>query len=83
MAVKSAAVKSTTPKSVTQKIKRIVLDRDKHCQFIDRKTRKICGSKLFLEIDHIQPRFAEGNHATENLRILCKNHNIFRYNKGM
>ncbi|MFZ4404258.1 MAG: hypothetical protein ACOYOK_09175 [Pseudobdellovibrionaceae bacterium] len=37
-------------------------------------------------MDHIQPQFAGGNHAPENLRIYCRNHNTYRYhaeNLGM
>ena len=70
-------------KSVTPRLKKEILKRDQCCQFKDPKTGKICGSKYFLEIDHIQPRFLDGPHISDNLRVLCKNHNGFRYSAGI
>jgi hypothetical protein len=34
-----------------------------------------CGSKYFLELEHIQPRSLGGTDAPENLTILCRAHN--------
>ena len=70
-------------KSVTPRLKKEILVRDQCCQFKNPKTGKICGSKRFLEIDHIQPRFLGGAHTSNNLRVLCKNHNKFRYSAGI
>ncbi len=70
-------------KSVTPKLKREILNRDQVCQYKNKETGKICGSKHFLEIDHIQPKFAQGNNEVKNLRALCKNHNIYRYQTGL
>lgn len=64
-----------------QPIKKKILDRDKKCQYKDPQTGKICGSKYYLEIDHIQPRWDNGNNSQENLRVLCSNHNKYRYKK--
>ena len=51
------------------------------CQFKDPISNKVCNSRLFLTIDHIMPRWAGGTDDPSNLRILCKNHNVFRYHK--
>ncbi|MBC7466908.1 MAG: DUF222 domain-containing protein [Bdellovibrio sp.] len=72
-----------TNKNLTLKIKKEVRNRDRCCQFVDKKTGKICGSRHFLEVDHIQPRFAGGSHERCNLRLLCRNHNQFRYRSGL
>ena len=49
------------------------------CQFCDPVSKKVCGTSQFLTVDHIQPRWAGGSDEPSNLRILCKNHNMFRY----
>jgi hypothetical protein len=59
--------------------RRQVLKRDQCCQYQDPKTGLPCGSRKFLSVDHIQPRFAAGNHDPQNLRIYCRNHNTYRY----
>lgn len=66
-------------KSVTPALKKVVIGRDQHCQFVDHKSGNICGSKYFLEVDHIQPKFAGGSNQLQNLRVLCRNHNQNRY----
>lgn len=70
-------------KSVTPKLKKEILNRDKYCQFKDPETGRMCGSRYFLEADHIQPRFLNGPHSLNNLRALCRNHNQYRYRMGL
>jgi hypothetical protein len=76
---KTFAPKYMTPKYMTPKLRAKILNRDRSCQYKDIKTGRICNSKYFLEVDHIKPKFAGGRNDIQNLRILCKNHNIFRY----
>ena len=76
---KKSATAVAATKSVTPKLKREILKRDQCCQFRDLKTNRVCGAKLFLEVDHVLPRFAGGSHDPKNLRMLCRNHNQFRY----
>ena len=71
-----------TPKALTPRLRRQILQRDQCYQYRDKISGKICGSKYFLQIDHIQPRFANGSNAPNNLRILCSSHNIYRYKEG-
>ena len=66
-------------KSITPRVRRDVLARDQHCQFKDHSTGKTCGSRVYLEIDHITPRFAGGKNDLDNLRVLCRIHNQYRY----
>ena len=49
------------------------------CEYKDPLTNKICGSKMYLSVDHIKPRWAGGTDEPANLRTLCQNHNRFRY----
>jgi hypothetical protein len=62
-------------KSISNSLKRQVLQRDQCCQYTDHKSGKVCGSKWNLQVDHIQPRWAEGRNEIKNLRVLCANHN--------
>ena len=66
-------------KTLTAKTKSIILKRDLCCQYTDPLTNKKCGSTFKLEIDHKQPRWADGEHRISNLQALCKQHNHFKY----
>jgi len=66
-------------KSVTPRLRREILLRDEVCQYKDKESGKICGSKYFLQADHVQPRFANGPNTAENLRAMCSAHNKYRY----
>jgi hypothetical protein len=69
-------------KAVPSSIKKAILSSNEGCQFVDRNTGKICGSKDFLQADHIQPRFAGGGNEPTNIRGLCSSHNQYRYTAG-
>jgi len=69
-------------RTLTRKTKNFILQRDQVCQYQDPESRKICGSKAFLQVDHIQPQWAGGKHHPENLRALCQKHNLYRYQTG-
>jgi 5-methylcytosine-specific restriction endonuclease McrA len=62
-------------------VQRQVFQRDQCCQYIDKVTGKKCESKWHLQIDHIQPVWANGSIEIENLRLLCAGHNqeIYRW----
>lgn len=61
--------------------KKYIFRRDQVCQH-KHKDGTICGSRYQLELDHIQPRFADGDNQIENLRLLCRVHNQARYRMG-
>jgi hypothetical protein len=46
------------------------------CEYRDPKTGRRCESRHFLEIDHIQPRALGGTNSPDNLRTLCRTHNL-------
>ena len=70
-------------KSVTPRLRKHILHRDQHCQFFDVSSTKVCGATRYLEVDHITPRFASGTNTPQNLRALCKSHNLYRYQQNL
>jgi len=48
------------------------------CQFKDKQTGKICGSKKYLELDHRYPFALGGEHSEQNLQLRCRQHNLYR-----
>jgi hypothetical protein len=68
---KGSSVKTATPsRYVPAPLKRAIWMRDQgRCSFKD------CGSRYFLEIDHIKPMTLGGTTELPNLRLLCRAHN--------
>ncbi len=66
-------------KAISVSIKRAVWQRDHgQCQHKNQTTGKLCGSNHLLEFDHIK-RFSHGGEdSAQNLRLLCKAHNLWR-----
>ncbi len=83
LAVNLPLANAKSARYVPAAVKRSIFTRDKHCQFTDRNTNKICGSKYFLEIDHVVPKHQNGSNELENLRLLCASHNKYRYQKAL
>ncbi|MFM6928070.1 MAG: HNH endonuclease, partial [Bdellovibrio sp.] len=61
--------------------KKIILLRDKCCQYKDNITGKVCGSTRFLQTDHRQSVWAGGDNSIDNLQILCAQHNQHKYQR--
>ncbi|MGZ3688154.1 MAG: DUF222 domain-containing protein [Bdellovibrionota bacterium] len=45
------------------------------CSFVDEKSGRRCGSRHFVQIDHIEPFALGGPSERTNLRLLCHAHN--------
>ena len=45
------------------------------CEFIDSNTNSRCESKYGLQIEHVKPFAAGGDHSLENLKLYCHGHN--------
>jgi hypothetical protein len=66
-------------KTISAKIKRLVWKRDQgQCQHFNSTTGKLCGSNHLLEYDHIKRFSHGGDESAQNLRLLCKAHNLWR-----
>jgi len=76
-----AGLSNAHSSSSQNSIRKAVLQKGQCCQFTDPQTQKICGSKNFLQIDHIKPKWAGGNDSFENLQVLCAAHNQHKYQK--
>jgi hypothetical protein len=58
---------------------RAVHQRDVCCQWRDRETGEICGTRFQTQADHIKPIWAGGSDELENMQILCAAHNRLKY----
>jgi hypothetical protein len=65
--------------ALTPKRKKVILKQQGCCQFRNPATGKVCGSTFNLQVDHIHPKWDGGSNDPQNLRVLCRAHNIFRY----
>ena len=76
-AAEVTASEGRNSKPVTPSTRNFVLKKsDGRCEYRDPKTGRRCESRHFLEIDHIQPRALGGTNAQDNLRTLCRTHNL-------
>ncbi len=79
----NATVAVNSKKTIPLNFKKEIKQRDQICQFVDVKSGRQCDSKHFLEIDHIQAKCNGGTNDKNNLRVLCKSHNNFRYRANL
>ncbi len=68
---------SRTGGSLSMGLRRAVLRRsDYTCEHVEVGTGWVCGSRYQVEVDHIVPRALGGTDDLENLRCLCRVHNM-------
>ena len=70
-------------KPIPQSIKKHLLQTQPHCTFRDPQTDKVCGSKHFLQVDHIQSVSNGGSNELDNLQILCGQHNRYKFRQEL
>lgn len=68
-------------KAISAQVKTMVFQRDRCCQWTDPLTKRLCGSKFQLQIDHREPRWQDGGDELENLQLLCAVHNRLKYQR--
>lgn len=69
-------------RAIPLELKRQIWKRDGGCcQYQDPKTGKQCTSQHQLEFDHIRGWGQGGTHSLENLWLVCRQHNVYRYKK--
>ena len=52
------------------------------CVFVDERSGRRCGSKHFLQLDHIESYSMGGANAADNLQVLCGAHNRLKWQRG-
>jgi hypothetical protein len=79
---KSAAV--VAHRGVSASVKRLVIQKAQGaCEFCDPLSGHRCGSRYQTEIDHVRPRALGGDDSLENLRLLCRRHNLLAAQKNL
>lgn len=68
-------------KTITPRMRRLVIQRDKCCQHKDPATNLICGGRFSLQADHKISLWAGGSNSIGNLQALCASHNQYKYRK--
>lgn len=61
---------------IPEAIRREVLSKQSNCQFESQVTGIKCESKFQLQVDHIIPFSRGGGNTMNNLRVLCRSHNL-------
>lgn len=77
----AAAVVETSLKRqpIASAIRKRLLRLDASCSFRNPRTGKVCGSRHFLQIDHIKSVSRGGGNERENLQVLCGQHNRHKF----
>ena len=70
---KRAGARGVTP---TGKRTAILARSNGQCEHVHDETGRRCESRLRIEIDHIKPKAFGGGDEIENLRALCRKHNV-------
>jgi HNH endonuclease len=78
----SAPKSSPETRLAKGRVKSIVWKRDQgKCTYIDPQTGRRCNSTHLTQLDHIQPWSRGGRTHTGNLRLLCRAHNQYLFQK--
>jgi hypothetical protein len=71
----AARNKESPFRRISPALRHYIFQRDRSCQFFDPVTKRRCGSRYQLEIDHLWMRSRGGSNHPDNLRLLCRAHN--------
>jgi 5-methylcytosine-specific restriction endonuclease McrA len=70
--------RSKNPRYIPAPVRRAVFQKAQGvCEYKDPQSGRRCQSQHRLEVDHEHPLALGGTSSPENLRILCKNHNLW------
>ncbi|HEY1080428.1 MAG TPA: hypothetical protein VGE46_10025, partial [Bdellovibrio sp.] len=73
--------KTNVSAGFSARTKKVILKQQQFCQHKDPQSGKECGSRSFLQIDHKQSRWADGDNILQNAQVLCAQHNNLKYRK--
>ncbi len=68
--------RETTAKLLPRKLRRYVIQKAQTCEYVDPVTGQRCNSTHNLQVDHIIPKAKGGTNQLNNLRCLCRQHNL-------
>ena len=78
----TATPRVASGRSIPAAVKREVWRRDQGCcTYVDRHTGRRCGSRFFLEMDHIVPVAVGGGAEPGNLALRCAAHHRYRHSR--
>lgn len=74
---RAASARASRGRSIPARVRREVWHRDRgECTFTGEGGQR-CGSRRFLEFDHVEPHARGGRATPENLRLRCRAHNQY------
>ena len=77
-----SCVKKNSSRYVSVQSKNAVKLRSKgQCEYVDPISKRRCEEKVCLQFDHILPKSKGGTEGLENIRHLCKTHNLYEATK--
>ena len=80
----AATVPLRKTKNIRAEVRRTVLQKaGGACEWRDPVTKRRCGSRHQVEVDHVRPRALGGGDEIENLRCLCRNHNMMMAERNL
>jgi hypothetical protein len=71
------AASAAEPTSAVKRTKALIQKHEGECSYRDPRTGVKCTSRYQIQIDHIHPRALGGTNAAGNLRLLCRQHNLY------
>ncbi len=80
--IKVSRVKKASSRYVSVDTKNAVrLRSENQCEYVDSNSKRKCEEKMGLQFDHILPKSRGGAEELENIRHLCKTHNLYEATK--
>jgi hypothetical protein len=71
------AASAAEPTNLVKRTRQVLQKYGGECSFVDPHTGVKCTSRYQIQIDHIHPKALGGTNQAENLRALCRQHNLY------
>jgi hypothetical protein len=71
------AASAAEPTSLVKRTRWVLQKAQGRCAYRDPRTGIQCASRYQIQIDHIKPKALGGTNQAENLRALCRQHNLY------
>jgi hypothetical protein len=77
------AASKVEPTSLVKRARPVLQKAQGECAYRDPRTGVKCTSRYQIQLDHIKPRALGGTGTPENLRALCRQHNLFAAERAL